>query len=157
MSTSKIEEVISRHPFLIGMRPADVSVIAAGAEALEFKPGEVIFREGEPASRLYLIQSGRVLLEARKGSKSEALQQLQAGDVLGWSWLFPPFAWHFSATAQAPTRVIACNGGHLLVVCEENPSFGYELMKRVAQVMIERVEARQKEVSSSLRAAPAVA
>ena len=142
---SNLEEAISNHPFLIGMRPADVALVAHGAEELEFEAGEVIFREGEPANRLYLIQTGKVVLEARKGSRTGTLQKLQGGDVLGWSWLFPPFTWHFTAIATEPVRVFACNGGHLLVACEENPAFGYELMKRVAQIMIHRVEASQKD------------
>ena len=146
---SNLEKNISNHPFLIGMRPADVALIAEGAEELEFEAGETIFSEGEPANCLYLIQSGNVLLEARKGCRTETLQELRSGDVLGWSWLFPPFAWHFNATATEPTRVIACNGGHLLVSCEEDPGFGYELMKRVAQIMIHRVEAGQKEARES--------
>lgn len=142
---SNLEETIGKHPFLIGMDAQDVGVIANGAEELEFAAGDVIFREGDPANRLYLIQSGRVALEKRQGRRNKKLQELQSGDVLGWSWLFPPFAWHLSARAEAPTRVIACNGGHLLVACEENPVFGYELMKRVAQIMIHRVEAGQKD------------
>ena len=141
---SNLEEAISKHPFLIGMPPRDVAIVANGAEELEFGAGDVIFREGEPANRLYLIQTGKVALETRKGARNRKIQELQSGDVLGWSWLFPPFAWHLSARAEAPTRVVACNGGHLLVACEENPAFGYELMKRVAQVMIHRVEAGQK-------------
>src|SRR6185436_3874066 len=71
-------------------------------------------------------------------------QDLQGGDALGWSWLFPPFAWHFRARALTPMRAIVCDGGHLLVTCEENHDFGYELMRRVSQVAIRRMQAARK-------------
>jgi CRP-like cAMP-binding protein len=143
---SDIENIISRHPFAIGLRPEHLTELAKGAEEYTFAAGDVIFHEGDSANRLYLILSGEVALEAGVEGKAFSLQELRGGSVLGWSWLFPPFAWHFTARATAPTRVIACNGGHLLVACEENPVFGYELMRRVAQVAIHRLEAGRRNV-----------
>jgi CRP/FNR family transcriptional regulator, cyclic AMP receptor protein len=66
--------------------------------------------------------------------------------MLGWSWLFPPFAWHFRARAREPTNVIVFNGAHLLVAAERNRDFGYELMKRVAQVVIRRLQAARRQL-----------
>jgi hypothetical protein len=66
--------------------------------------------------------------------------------VLGWSWLFPPFSWHFQARAIEPTTVISLNGAHLLVSAESNHEFGYELMKRVAQVVIRRLQITRKQL-----------
>src|SRR5205085_11786434 len=110
------------------------SLIAESAKEVEFQPNDIIFREGDPANCLYLTQSGNVVLESRTGPKKIVpIQELQGGDALGWSWLFPPFAWHFQARALTPPRTIACDGGRLLVTCEEDHDFGYELMRRVAQ------------------------
>jgi CRP-like cAMP-binding protein len=137
-----LESILARHPFVIGMEPKHVAVMAAGSEEVEFAPAQIIFREGDPANRLYLLLSGRVALESAAGRHEPvALQELQEGDALGWSWLFPPFAWHFQARALTPVRAIACNGGHLLVHSEENHDFGYELMRRVVQVVIRRMQA----------------
>ena len=66
--------------------------------------------------------------------------------MLGWSWLFPPFVWHFRARALDPTTVIVLDGAHLLVACHQNHEFGYELMKRVGQVVIERLQATRKQL-----------
>ncbi len=133
------------HPFFIGMDPKHVATVLEEAEELSFGPDELICREGEPADQFFLIVSGKVLLEARtSGHERAPVQELNAGDALGWSWLFPPFTWRFQARVLEPTRVIVCHGGALLVTAEEDHDFGYELMKRIAQVVIQRMQAGRK-------------
>jgi len=144
-----LEASIAKHPFLVGLDSRFLALIAQCAREVEFQPNDIIFREGDPANCLYLIQSGKVVLESRTGpNKRVPIQELQSGDALGWSWLFPPFAWHFQARALTPVRMIACDGGHLLVTCEENPDFGYALMRRAAQVVIQRMQAARKTLST---------
>ena len=140
-------EAITSHTFFHGMKPEHLAVLTEGAKAITFKAGDVLFREGEPADQFYLIESGKIALEAHEPANGTTLvQMLGAGDVLGWSWLFPPFTWHFQARAIEPTSVIILSGAHLLVVAERNPDFGYELMKRVAQVVIRRLQATRKQL-----------
>ena len=86
-----------QHPFLAGMDPENRENFLRGAKEKDFAAGEVIFREGEPANALYLIESGEVALEARSAGNTTLIQTVGDGGVLGWSWLFPPFAWHFQA------------------------------------------------------------
>ncbi len=144
-----LDQSIAQHPFLIGLDPKFLAVIAERAQEVEFQPNDIVFREGDSANCLYLIQSGKVVLESRTGpNRKVPLQELQSGDALGWSWLFPPFTWHFQARTLAPTRMIACDGGHLLVTCEENAEFGYALMRRVAQVVIQRAQAARSTLSA---------
>jgi CRP/FNR family transcriptional regulator, cyclic AMP receptor protein len=144
-----LEANIAKHPFLIGIDPKFLSVIAERAREVEFQPNDIVFREGDSATCLYMIESGKVVLESRTGpNKRVPIQELQSGDALGWSWLFPPFAWHFQARALTATRMIACDGGHLLVTCEEQHDFGYELMRRVAQVVIQRTQAARTTLST---------
>jgi CRP/FNR family transcriptional regulator, cyclic AMP receptor protein len=131
-----------RHPFLSGMDPRHVQILLHGATEEQFTPGEILFREGEPANRFYLIESGQVALESTSaGCGTVPVQTIGAGEVLGWSWLFPPFAWHFQARAVEPTHALCCNGAHLLVQAEEHPAFGYALMKRISQILIRRLQA----------------
>jgi CRP/FNR family cyclic AMP-dependent transcriptional regulator len=142
---TELQNRFAEHPFFIGMKPAHVAIVLDGARELEFQADELICREGEPAEQLFLVQSGKILLEARaSGSGRNPVQELNAGDVLGWSWLFPPFQWRFQARVLEPTRMIVCPGGPLLVTAEENHDFGYELMKRIAQVVIQRMQAGRK-------------
>lgn len=118
-----------------------------GAVEREFAPDEILFREGEPANAFYLIESGAVTIESRTPNGRIEIQVVSGGDVLGWSWLFPPFAWHFQARAIQPTRALCCDGGHLLVTAEENPQFGYDLMRRVSQVVIQRLHAARRKLA----------
>lgn len=137
-----VEDRIKCHPFFSGMEPEHVAVIVHGAIEKKFREDEVLFRVGTPASQFYLIESGQIALEAHEpGSGIVLVQTLGRGEVLGWSWLFPPFAWHFQARATEPTTAIVLGGGHLLSVAERDPAFGYALMKRVVQVVIQRLQA----------------
>jgi hypothetical protein len=132
------------HPFLRSLPSSYLRIMAECAEPREYSAGSVIFREGDIADRFFLIQCGKVSLEAHVPPRGElAVQNLGADDVLGWSWLFPPFVWHFQARAIEPTRVVSFNGAHLLIACERNHEFGYDLMKRLAQVLIRRLQATQ--------------
>ena len=141
-----LNEAITNHTFSHGMTPEHLAVLTECANATEFKTGDVLFREGEPANQLYLIESGKIALEAHELADSTTLvQTLGAGGVLGWSWLFPPFVWHFQARTIEPTSAIVLSGAHLLVTAERNHDFGYELMKRVARVVIHRLQATRKQ------------
>jgi CRP-like cAMP-binding protein len=142
-----LKETITAHPFFRDMKPEHLDIFAYGATAGKFQSEQILFREGEPASQFYLIESGRIALEAHEPADGTVLvQNLDAGDVLGWSWLFPPFVWHFRARAVQPTKAIILRGDHLLVTAERNHEFGYELMKRVAQVVIQRLQATRKQL-----------
>lgn len=149
MKTLSVAPTI-RHPFLHGLTQQQAKRLLMGATVVEFEPDEIIFREREPANRFYLIEWGGVELESHSGGGGRLpLDNLHAGDALGWSWLFPPYAWHFQARATQSTRVICCNGSALLVEAEEDPVFGYALMKRVTQILIHRLRASRKQYIES--------
>ena len=138
---------IVSHPFFEGMKPEHLEDIAGCATEATFETDQILFREGEPANKFYLIQSGRVALEAHEPADGTvSVQELGAGEVLGWSWLLPPFVWHFQARALEPTGAVVLDGAHLLIAAERNGNFGYELMKRVAQVLIHRLQATRKQL-----------
>jgi len=137
-----LEKIISTHPFLAGMSPHQLRLIADCAMSVHFIANELIFREGDPANRFYLIQSGRVVLESQVLGKPKALvQTLGPGDILGWSWLFPPYFWHFDARALEPIDAVFIYGTPLREECESDHELGYELMKRLAAVMMKRLQA----------------
>lgn len=133
------------HPFLQSIPTEYRELLLKNARLAEYQAGDVLFREGEPANRFFLIKSGRVAVEAGIDSPNR-VQTLSSGDVLGWSWLFPPFGWNFSAQALDQTQCIVLDGGHLLVTAEENPKFGYDLMRRITQILIARLQATRKKM-----------
>ena len=138
------------HPFLNGMDPRNVQTFLHGAKEVQFQAGEIILHEGEPATRFYLIESGQVALESTSaGCGMIHLEMLGAGDALGWSWLFPPFVWHFQARAIESTHALCCDGAHLVVQAEEHPAFGYDLMKRISQILIHRLQTTRNRLVQS--------
>jgi CRP-like cAMP-binding protein len=144
-----LKETIAEHPIFHGMNREHLALLAEGAKTGRFNPGETLFREGEPANEFYLIESGQIALETQAEAAADGtatVQTLGPGDVLGWSWLFAPFVWHFRAVAVAPTSVVVLSGAHLLATSENNHDFGYELMKRVAQIVIRRLQATRKQL-----------
>jgi CRP-like cAMP-binding protein len=137
-----VESIISSHPFLRGMSANQLRLLSDSAILESFSTGEHIFHVGDPANRFYLIQEGRVALESFvEGKGNTAIQTIGAGDVLGWSWLFPPYFWHFSARALEVTRAVFIYATPLREECESDHDFGYEMMKRMAGVMIQRLQA----------------
>jgi CRP-like cAMP-binding protein len=130
-------------PFFKGMPLELLEMLATEAMPVEFKAGELIFKEGAVANRLYLILSGKVVLESSTDSEHEpvTIGTIDPGGLLGWSWLFPPYYWVFDARAAAPVKAIFFYGTRLREQCEINHELGYELMKRVSSVVIERLQA----------------
>ena len=142
-----LESIIDHHPFFQGMKPQHLAMLHKGAKEVRYRPGETMFSEGEPANRFFLIEQGNVLLEVHEPSGgTAAVQMAPADDVIGWSWLFPPFTWHLRARALEHTTVIVLDGAHLLSMAEAHHDFGYELMKRVAQVVIQRLQATRRQL-----------
>ena len=140
-----LRPIIDEHPLLQSMSPGHRELLADCAIEKEFKPEEVIFRQGDYADQFYLIQTGKVALEAHTLDRGNILiQSLGAGEALGWSWLFPRFVWHFQARALEPAKAIAFSGAHLLVACEIDTDLGCDLMKRISQVLIQRLQATRK-------------
>jgi CRP-like cAMP-binding protein len=134
--------VIATVPLFQGL-PARYLELAAGcASNAVFREGEMIFREGDAADRFYAVRQGRVSVEVfvpQRGAVT--IQTAGPGDVLSWSWLFPPYVSRFDARCLTLTRALAFDGACLRGKCEEDHELGYEFMKRFAQIMVERLRA----------------
>src|SRR5437762_5866694 len=106
-SREQLKSLIAGHPFVRGLSSLHVAAITDYAMTTEFAPGQLIFSEGELANRFYLLLDGEVILGSKVNRENLVLiETLGAGDVLGWSWMFEPYAWHFDARATRPTRAI---------------------------------------------------
>ena len=138
-----IENIIARHPFLENLHQRYSHFLRECAAFQHFGPRQQIFQTGSEADRFYLIYQGRVALETPfiPGKGVVTIQTLEAGEVLGWSWLFPPFVWHFGARAIEPTDVVAFDAAVLRDKANEDHEFGYEFAMRVGGVMLQRLQA----------------
>jgi CRP-like cAMP-binding protein len=143
MQTKKtIEQILAEHPFFSGFAPEYVQLLAGCAQNAYFKAGTYLFREGEAASTFYILRSGRVALETNiPGPGVVTIETIDAGEVVGWSWLFPPYTWHFSARAVEEVRAIVFDGVCLRNKAEQDHELGYLLYKKFMPVLLERLQA----------------
>jgi CRP/FNR family transcriptional regulator, cyclic AMP receptor protein len=137
-----LERIIAEHPFFSGLESYYTNLLTGCASNVRFDAGTYIFKEGEEANEFYLIRSGKVALEIfAPQRKPIMLATLDEGEVLGWSWLLPPYQWRLHARAVETVRAIALDGKCLRTKCEQNHDLGYEMLKRFAQIMEQRLEA----------------
>lgn len=134
--------VLAESPFFKGLKKEYLELFTGCASNVRFDAGQYILREGEVANACYLIRHGKVSLEVlapRRGAI--IIQTLGEGEVLGWSRLVRPYQWHFDAQAVEMTRAIALDGECLRMKSESDCCLGYELLKRISELMVERLQA----------------
>jgi CRP-like cAMP-binding protein len=138
---SSIAEVVRRHPLFADLAPAHVELLAGCGRNVRFAAGRHLLREGQPADRFFLLRRGRVAIQTVvPGRGAVVIETLGPGEVLGWSWLVPPFRWHFDAEALEPVAATAFDGACLRAKCEADPTLGYALMRRFTQVIVDRLQ-----------------
>jgi CRP-like cAMP-binding protein len=143
--SSQLLTLIEQQPFFKGLSGPHLQLLADSAMATQFEAGHWIFRQGDPANRFYLILEGKVLIESEVKERGMIpIRTLGPGDDLGWAWLFPPHYMHFNACAVDPTRAIFFYGTRLRAQCEENHELGYQVMRRVAEVVVQNLNATQQ-------------
>ena len=136
-----LAELIASSPVFAGLAADDLALIAGCAQNCGFEENELLFREGDAADTFYLVRRGRVAFELNTPDRGGlVIDTADPGDVVGWSWLFPPYRWHFDAKALAGVRATSFDGVCLRGKCDADPSLGYGLMSRFARVMIERLQ-----------------
>jgi CRP/FNR family transcriptional regulator, cyclic AMP receptor protein len=137
-----LERILLEQPLFRGLEARLGSLVSGCARNVHFRGGEEVFREGAPADEFYLLREGRVALEILEpGHEPARLSTLGSGEILGASWLVPPYRWTFDARALEPTRAIGVDARCLRAKCEADHDLGYELLKRVAASLIRRLHA----------------
>jgi CRP-like cAMP-binding protein len=137
-----IDALLAEAPAFAGMRAEHLALIAGCASNQVFAPGDFLLRENDPADRFYVIRRGRVALETFVPERGALiLETVDDGDLLGWSWLVPPYRASFDARAMTTTHAITFDAACLRGKCDEDDVLGYELMKRFVPVIVERLQA----------------
>lgn len=135
-----LERLLREHPFLQGMDERMIAVLVGCASNVRFEAGDYVAREGEEATKWYLVRSGQVVLEAHvPGLGAAPVGTLGENDAIGWSWIMPPYLWHFDARVVQATRAVALEGVCLRQKCDADRDLGYELMKRFLYVVQQRL------------------
>ena len=137
-----IEQLLTEHPFFAGLPEADLAFIAGCATNVHLRAGEALFREGQAADRFFVVRHGRVAIEVHEpAGGAVTVDTVDDGDIVGWSWLVPPYRWVFDARAVESTSAVAFDGACLRGKCDADPRLGYLLLQRVSTVMFQRLEA----------------
>ena len=141
MTISTLAPILKEHALFQGLKPDYIELLIECASNVRFNAGELIFRQGKEANRFYLVRHGRVAVEISAPGRQITIKTLTENEVLGWSWLFPPYQWQFDARALELTRAIALDARCLRGKCDHDPELGYELMKRFSCIMLETLQA----------------
>jgi CRP/FNR family cyclic AMP-dependent transcriptional regulator len=151
MAMETLRGILAEHSFLGGLEDRHLDLLVGCASNVRFEAGQFILREGEEANQFYLIRHGKVALEvSAPGRGPIIILTLGEGEVLGWSWLVPPYRWRFDARAVELTRAIVLDGKCLRTKSEEDHDLGYELLKRFAHIIEKRLAATRIQLLMSI-------
>jgi CRP/FNR family cyclic AMP-dependent transcriptional regulator len=137
-----LRPILAGIPLFDGMSLQHIELIAGCAANVRFEPGEFAARQGEAADLFFIVRKGRLALQVHGPGRGElTLQTVGENEVLGWSWLIPPYRWHFDVRALTATRALALDGRCLRGKFDGDYQLGYEMMTRFAQLITHRLEA----------------
>jgi CRP/FNR family cyclic AMP-dependent transcriptional regulator len=142
---SESSELLRAHPFVAGLNDWQLDRLALHAGRSMFHAGSRIFREGDPADRLWLIVRGAVAVDTVVAGRGlVVVDTLGPGAALGWSWLLPPHRWRFGAVATETTHTVALDGSAVRELCHNDPMLGYQLALSLIQVVTDRLQATRR-------------
>ena len=137
-----LEALLTEAPAFQGMAADHLDLIAGCAINRIFEAGEYLIREGDPANTFFVIRRGAVALETHVPQRGPLIiETLHEQDLVGWSWLVPPYRTQFDVRSSGTTHTIAFDGACLRGKCDNDPALGYDLLGRFAAVILERLQA----------------
>jgi CRP/FNR family transcriptional regulator, cyclic AMP receptor protein len=142
-----LDLLLGEHPLFAGFEPGHLGIVQGCARMRRFEAGQYVFREGEHADEFFLIRHGRVALEiAAPGHKPIMFATLGVGEIVGTSWLIPPYRWMFDARAMELTAVIGIDAACLREKCEHDHDLGYLMMKRFLPILEAQLHATRMQI-----------
>jgi CRP-like cAMP-binding protein len=145
---TQIEESLIDFELFRDLETEHLSLLARGADTVTFQADEYLLAADQPADAIYAIRSGRVAIEIDGGNRgSIIIETIGSGDVVGISWLLPPYRWTFGARAVDEVEAVRLDATALRRLCDEYPLFGYELYKRFTRVIHRRLVATRVRVT----------
>ena len=135
-----VAEFVREHALFAGMDGGQVDFISGCGQLTRFTTGDYLVRENDPADYCYLIVEGRAVIETHRHNQPPSpLLTLSSNEIIGWSWLIPPYRYQFDARAVTDLRTVRLDGRCIREKCEDDPALGYQLLKRVAAAMASRI------------------
>jgi CRP/FNR family transcriptional regulator, cyclic AMP receptor protein len=147
MKITSMPDHLASIPFFAEMSEKHRAVLAGCATNVHFDAGEFLVLEGKHAETFFIVRSGNVAVEMAAPTRgSVTIETLGDGDVLGWSWLIPPYTWRFDARAVTPVSAISFDALCLRQKCEADPAFGYEVLRRFTEIIAQRLTATRMQL-----------
>jgi CRP/FNR family transcriptional regulator, cyclic AMP receptor protein len=144
---------LAAHPFLHGISEDHLAVLVRAASDITVPARHRFFEDGGHATRFWLVQSGQVTVDVHvPGHGRMPVDTIGMGELVGWSWMFPPFTWAFGAVAASPVEAFEFDAPVVRECCASDPALGYEVTQRVAQVLTKRLKsARNRLITASVQ------
>jgi CRP-like cAMP-binding protein len=140
--TTQERSVLGAQPFLRGLPPGQLATLAELCWHVTVPPGQRLFEEGSIASRFWLIDAGQVALDVFvPGQGRVQIERLGRGDVIGLSWMLPPYQWRFGAVATQRMQAFEFDAPAVRTACDADPALGYELSRRFSGIVVHRLQA----------------
>jgi CRP-like cAMP-binding protein len=141
MNPTSIRDLLAAQPVLLGLEPADIDLIAGCGHNEVYAAGAFLAHEDDQANHFFIVREGRVALEMHASTGPLLIDTIGSGDLVGWSWLFPPYRWVFDVAALQTTHAVVIDSACLRDKCDADPAFGYRVIRRFSQVLVDRLQA----------------
>ena len=146
-----LKPILVEHPFFKDLDEKHIDILVGCCSNVRFEPGEMITRSGETADKFYIVRQGRVAIEITPPGRGAIIVETVAdGDVLGWSWLFPPYKWNLDSRPLETVRALSLDGKCLRGKMEKDHDLGYALYTRFAKLMLGRIRAMREQLIASV-------
>ncbi|MDA3874457.1 MAG: cyclic nucleotide-binding domain-containing protein [Kiritimatiellae bacterium] len=133
-------QFLKEHPVFQRLSEVYLHQLAEHMEVVNLDAGHTLFEEGESAELFYIVMEGTVDLYARiSEDEEEWVQLIDVGEVIGWSWLVPPYRWAFSAKSREGAMLMQFDAKAIRDLCDRDPAFGYGTMKQICSLMLGRL------------------
>jgi CRP/FNR family transcriptional regulator, cyclic AMP receptor protein len=146
MTIWTIRDLLAAQPIFEGLAPTDFELLAGCGTNVRFDSGDLLGREDAPADQFFVVRHGRVATELPAPGSPLVVDSAGPGEVVGWSWLFPPHRWATDLRAVEPTAVIAIDARCLRDKCDTDPAFGFRMMSCFALLMRDQLDAMRLRV-----------
>jgi CRP-like cAMP-binding protein len=154
MRATPLRDLLSAQAVFRELEAADLDLLAGCSRNAVVPAGTLLAREGDPADGCFVIRRGRIALQLHGPGAPLVLDTVGAGEVVGWSWIFPPYRWTADVLALERAHIVTIDGRCLRDKAENDPAFGYRLMKQLANVMARRLETTRLRLLDLYGAAP---
>lgn len=151
MKTRTLADSLSALQVFENLPPDDLAFLSECARNVRFERGAFLFSEGGAADAFYVIRKGRVALELEAANRLVTILTVGKSQLVGWSWLVPPYAWHYDARATTPVSAVAFDAVCVRTKCENDPAFGYAMFKHLSQLIVERLMATRVQLMDVYR------